>query len=256
MCTPTWRTNAERVRTAAANPRINRDAVDFLFEIREQLGSEKIKIGGLISCKNDCYQPLESLSAAEAEEFHAWQINELADSGIDFLFAATLPNIEEATGIAKAMASTNVPYFISFVIDRAGRLLDGTSLSEAVETIDSETQPMPLGYLVNCAYPTFLCADDQPAQLFSRLTGCQGNASSLDHSELDCAEDLRMDNVTEWGDEMLALHRNQGMKILGGCCGTNAKHLRYIVENADRPPKTNFDTKIKSPTQSNRDQHP
>jgi hypothetical protein len=30
---------------------------------------------------------------------------------------------------------------------------------------------------------------------------------------------------------MLSLLRHQGMKILGGCCGTNAKHLEYIVKN-------------------------
>ena len=39
MCTPTWRTNSERVRIAEVNPRINRDAVDFLLEIREENGA-------------------------------------------------------------------------------------------------------------------------------------------------------------------------------------------------------------------------
>lgn len=246
MCTPTWRTNSERVRAAAANPNINQDAVAFLCKIRDEFNGASVKVGGLIGCKNDCYQPSEALTANEAEEFHAWQINELADSGVDFLFAATLPNVEEATGIANAMATTGVPFFISFVIDRSGRLLDGTTLSDAVNLIDTETQQPPIGYLINCAYPTFLCADEQPAELFSRLIGIQGNASSLDHAELDCADDLQMNDVSEWGNEMLSLHRNHGMKILGGCCGTNADHLRYVAENADLRSSKNIDTTTQS----------
>lgn len=239
MCTPTWRANRERVDQADANPNINRDAVDFLLEIRDELNCSRVKIGGLIGCKNDCYQPEATLSAAEAEEFHAWQIDQLSNAGVDFLMAATLPAVDEASGIASAMAKTGTPYIISFVIDRFGLSLDGTSLLDSIHTIDQAVQEIPIGYMVNCAYPTFLCAAQQPPELFSRLIGFQGNASSLDHSDLDCAEDLQMNDVTEWGEEMLSLHRNQGMKIMGGCCGTNAKHLEYIVKNYSFPPPPN-----------------
>jgi methionine synthase I (cobalamin-dependent) len=30
---------------------------------------------------------------------------------------------------------------------------------------------------------------------------------------------------------MIALNKKYGVKILGGCCGTNVEHLRYIVRN-------------------------
>ncbi|MCP3866698.1 MAG: homocysteine S-methyltransferase family protein [Gammaproteobacteria bacterium] len=29
----------------------------------------------------------------------------------------------------------------------------------------------------------------------------------------------------------LELHRDRGLKILGGCCGTDRRHLKYIVEH-------------------------
>lgn len=38
-----------------------------------------------------------------------------------------------------------------------------------------------------------------------------------------------MESVYDWGDEMLALNRRHGVKILGGCCGTGEEHLHYIV---------------------------
>jgi len=235
MCTPTWRANQAHIMESGASRTMNADAVRFMQELRhaQRSGNGMIKIGGMIGCKNDCYKPDEGLSTAESEQFHSWQIDQLARSGVDFLIAETLPNVEEARGIAKAMEKTGIPYIISFVISRDGRVLDGTGLNEAVESIDSETNQKPLGFMVNCAYPTFLCATKQPAKLFKRLIGYQANASSLDHSDLDGTARLETESVSDWGDEMVKLNRSYGVKILGGCCGTGSGHLRYLVDKID-----------------------
>ncbi|MCU7938628.1 MAG: homocysteine S-methyltransferase family protein [gamma proteobacterium symbiont of Bathyaustriella thionipta] len=71
----------------------------------------------------------------------------------------------------------------------------------------------------------------KPERLFERLIGYQANASSLDHCELDGAKALKTDEMTEWGRLMIELNNQYGVKILGGCCGTNGDHLRYLVEN-------------------------
>ncbi len=165
MCTPTWRANRERVTQAnnLAFEQINTDAVQFLQQIKQASSQpDKVKIAGMISCKNDCYQPNQGLSTQEAKQFHQWQIDALVGAKVDLLLAVTLPNINEAIGIAQSMEITNVPYIISFVITRDGTLLDGTPLSVAIETIDSATTKPALGFMVNCAYPSFLCADAQP----------------------------------------------------------------------------------------------
>ena len=233
MCTPTWRANKSRVFRSNVSHSINTDASSFMKAIRDLQGNSNlaIKIGGMMGCKNDSYLPDEGLSIADSERFHSWQVEQLADAGVDFLIAETLPNIAEATGIAKAMATTGLPYTISFVINRNGNVLDGTGLSEAIDFIDSNTSIKPLGYMVNCAYPSFLSAESQPEELFARLIGCQANASSLDHCELDNSDALSVEEVSEWGDAMLGLNREYGIKILGGCCGTGREHLRYIVDH-------------------------
>lgn len=229
MLTPTWRTNKSRTFDSKMPPTINIDAVHFLKNIRDLSKRKAIKIGGLIGCKNDCYQPSEGLNAEDAERFHSWQIDQLKQGGVDFLIAQTLPFIDEAIGIAKAMESSGLPYVISFVINRKGIILDGTHLYDAVSKIDAITKRNPLGYMVNCAYPTFLCASKQPKELFSRLIGFQANASSLDQCDLDNADTLYIDDVADWGISMLELHYSYGIKMLGGCCGTGSEHLRYIV---------------------------
>lgn len=231
ICTPTWRANPERLKNSGVKLTINSDAVEFLKELRREQpsGKELIFIGGMIGCKNDCYLPEEGLSTKDSERFHSWQIEELANAGVDFLIAETLPNTEEAIGIAKSMEKSGIPYIISFVISREGKVLDGIGLAEAAERVDMATKDKPLGFMVNCAYPTFLCAENQPATLFERLIGYQANASSLDHCDLEGAEELKAESVSDWGAEMLKLNRSFGVKILGGCCGTGVDHLHYLV---------------------------
>ena len=106
ICTPTWRTNRERISEAHIIDDLNSDAVNFLKHIRKKWGdwSANILISGLIGCKNNCYKPHEGLSIHGARTFHSWQINQLAGAGVDFLLGATLPAVPEATGIALAMA--------------------------------------------------------------------------------------------------------------------------------------------------------
>jgi S-methylmethionine-dependent homocysteine/selenocysteine methylase len=190
-----------------------------------------VKIGGLIGCKYDCFVREEGLSLNEGRDFHKWQINELASAAVDFLIAVTLPSVEEAAGIALAMEATGLPYIISFVIGSDGKVLDGTELQAAIEYVDAKTTNKPLGYFINCSYPSFLNPEILTGKSSGRLIGLQANASSLSHAELEGSEELKSESVSEWGRLMVQLNRDFGLKILGGCCGTDGKHLKYLTEN-------------------------
>ncbi len=230
ILTPTWRANRERIEAAGEARDLNGDGVRFLRGLgagRE--AGAPVWIGGQMGCRNDCYRPEEGLSATAAERFHAWQVERLAAAEPDFLLAATLPAVTEATGIARAMARSGLPYLLSFVIGRDGRVLDGTPLADAVAVIDAGVDAPPLGYQVNCSYPTFLDGVRQSPELSRRLIGFQANASALDQAALDGACALQAEPVAEWGEAMLRLRRERGLKLLGGCCGTGAAHLRYLV---------------------------
>lgn len=233
IAAPTWRTNRERLQKENIQSDVNADAVRFMCDIRESFPDYRdyIMVGGLIGCKNDCYLPEEALTVKDAESFHSWQIEKLAAAGVDFIQAATLPSVDEALGIARAAGATGTPYMIGFVINGFGEILDGSTLESAFRRIDEEACPKPFGYMVNCSYPTFLKYGTEPEDLRRRLIGYQANASSLDHSELDGSTEIKMDAIDDWGDEMIRLHREFGVKILGGCCGTTVDHLKYIVNN-------------------------
>jgi S-methylmethionine-dependent homocysteine/selenocysteine methylase len=230
LCTPTWRTNIDRVKKSGQRELINIDATNFMRAlIYEKDRKVPIKLGGVIGCQNDCYLPNEGLAMKEARDFHLWQVEQLANAGVDFLIAVTLPSIEEAAGIALAMETTKLPYIISFVIGSNGKILDGSSISEAIDYVDTKTTNPPLGYFINCSYPSFLSPETLSVDVFKRLIGIQANASSLDHDQLEASKELKSESVEEWGNLMVKLNRNFGLKVLGGCCGTDGKHLQYLT---------------------------
>jgi len=232
LTAPTWRLDARRVAEAEGIPAlINTDAVDFVSNlVAESNTSGRTHVGALVGPKEDCYRPDLAPSAEEAAEFHAPQIEELAATDTVFLLAQTLPSVAEALGIARAMAESSKPYLISFCTGPDGNVLDGTPLPEAMARIDeaSSSARPPLGYFVNCTYPSFL-TDRYPAGSLKRLIGIQANGSAKDVCALEAADATEAEPVDIWAKEMVRLHATQGVLALGGCCGTSAEHMRAIV---------------------------
>jgi len=232
LATPTWRSSQARLRHAGERRPVNSDAVRFLSGIRNRQGpfASRILLGGLVGSAGDAYRPEQAPAAETAAAIHRPQIRELVDAGVDYLLAATIPAVSEAEGLSRVMGSFSLPYLISFVIRRDGSLMDGTTLAEAIGRVDRASgDHRPTGFLVNCAYPTFLPSDSDDGRL-NRLVGFQANGSSLDQSELDGSEKTRMEPIEDWVAEMLQLYRYRGLRILGGCCGTTERHLQALVD--------------------------
>jgi len=236
---PTWRANPERAAKAGFTTvdDLNRDCVEFLKEIRNEYGryGRKIFVAGMLGCRGNAYNPGEALSAKDAEHFHTRQVAALASSGVDFIKAATLPAVSEALGIARAIGGTGVPAVLSFVIRPDGTVLDGTPLHKAIALIDSKTNPAPSFYMVNCVHPTVFKSTMARETAISdkvaaRILGFQANTSAKSPEELDNLAYLDTTEPTLFAEMMLEIHRTFGTRILGGCCGTDNRHIEKIAE--------------------------
>lgn len=238
LSTPTWRAGRERIAAAGYIDRdVNADNFRFLDALRSSYGAyaQNVVIGGLLSCRGDAYKPAEALGVFEAKEFHSWQAAKLAQAGVDFLLAATLPSLSEATGLAAALAATGKPYLVSFIARSKGTLLDGTPLKDAVSAIDSAVTPKPLAYLVNCTHSSiFISAllHDVNSSPFvrRRIIGLLANTAPLNPEELDNSAALVEEAPETFGQALAGLYQELGMKILGGCCGTDDRHIRSLAE--------------------------
>lgn len=233
--TDTWRASAERVaRSRFRGLPVNADNAAFLLEVRDAARAEgaEVLVGGNLGPRGDAYRPEEAPQAELAETLARPQVEELASARVDFLQASTLPSAREALGVARAMARTSAPYLLSFVVRRTGRLLDGTPLAEAIAAIDDGVTRPPTAYLVNCVHPSVLLDALEERSVGERLAGLQANTSRLSPEELDGREELDTDEPASFGRAMAALGRRFGLRVLGGCCGTDARHIEAIASAA------------------------
>jgi homocysteine S-methyltransferase len=63
-----------------------------------------------------------------------------------------------------------------------------------------------------------------------RIRGLRANSSRLSHAELDAAEELDVGDPADLAARYVELgERLPELSILGGCCGTDARHIAAIV---------------------------
>ena len=233
---PTWRANpdwAEKLgygREALA--RVNRDAIDFLIEIRARYETQTspMVISGCIGPRGDGYDAGVAMSPEEAENYHAFQIGIFRDAGADLVSAFTMTNSNEALGIARAAKAAGMPCVISFTLETDGRLPTGESLAQAIATVDAGTDEGPAYYMINCAHPThFDHVLAAGGAWVKGLRGIRANSSRCSHAELDNSPELDMGDPIELGGQYADLRRRfPQLNVLGGCCGTDHRHVERI----------------------------
>lgn len=242
LMTPTRKVNLESVKKSAYREReVIPDCCTFLHRIRKQYPdfAEYIFIGGLLGCKGNAYQAGEALARPEAYAFHKAQVDQFRGQDVAFLFAGIMPAVSETIGMAEAMAESGLPYIISFMIRRDGRLLDGTGISEAIRMIDDAINPRPLCYMANCVHPCIVKLAlthgmNRDRRYMERFIGIQANASSLSPEELDQRKGLHQENFDDMIRDMHVLQREFGFKIFGGCCGTNDRFIEKLAQMLTR----------------------
>ncbi len=234
--TPTWRANADWARKLgydkAALDAVNRQAVAMMAELRARFETPRtpVVISGNIGPRGDGYSADRMMSAGEAEAYHGKQILVFRDSEADFVSAFTLNYANEAIGIVRAAKAAGMPSVISFTLETDGRLPTGQTLKDAIEEVDAETGGAPAYYMLNCAHPThFADAIESGAPWAKRLRGIRANASKRSHAELDAAPDLDAGDPVELGQQYGLLRRRlPHINVLGGCCGTDHRHVEQI----------------------------
>jgi homocysteine S-methyltransferase len=234
--TATWRANPDWGRElgydAAALDRVNRDAVAFALALREEAGDTPapIVVNGVVGPRGDGYVADTLMSPTEALAYHAPQVAAFAAAGAEMVSAVTMTYAEEAVGIANAAAAAGLPVAISFTVETDGRLPSGQALRDAIEQVDAETLGYPAYHMINCAHPShFADVLAEGGAWRGRIAGIRANASALSHAELDAAEELDEGDPLALGGDYAALRPHlTAVTVLGGCCGTDARHIAAV----------------------------
>lgn len=233
--TPTWRANADWGARlgydAAALDRVNRYAVTFLRDLANEHPEVAVVVSGNIGPRGDGYSPNELLSAEVAERYHRAQIESFAAAGVDRVTMLTATHTGEPIGIVCAAVAADIPVVIAFTVETDGRLPSGQPLHEAIAEVDEATDSAALHFGINCAHPDhFTDALKADPTVIGRIELIRANASRASHAELDAAEELDDGDPVELGSLYAGLLRSHPhLRVLGGCCGTDARHVEAIA---------------------------
>lgn len=235
--TATWRASRDWGRLigfdAARLEAVNRTSVDLVAALRDtwETPSSPIVLNGAIGPRGDGYKA-GRMTAAEARDYHALQVDILAHTQVDMVSAITMNTVNEGVGIALAAKAAGMPCVVSFTVETDGRLVDGTTLRAAVEATEEATGGAPVYYMVNCAHPShFEQALARNEAWVRRIRGVRANASAKSHAELDESETLDIGDIGDLARRYGMLTKTfPSMRILGGCCGTDHRHMAAICE--------------------------
>ena len=234
----TWRASADwgaRLGYSEAElAEANRRAIELLERIRDELSETRTMavISGCVGPRGDGYQPANMMTIDQALSYHRVQVNTFAGTAADMVGAITMNYVEEAIGVALAARDAEMPVAISFTVETDGRLATGQPLADAIGQVDAATGSYPAYYMLNCAHPQHFDSVLEPdASWTGRIRGLRANASRKSHAELNESSELDIGDPAELGTQYawLKQHRLPRLNVLGGCCGTDQRHVESIA---------------------------
>lgn len=239
--TPTWMASPDRAAPvgydAAALDRVNAQSVEFLTRLAAAHEDELVgwEVGGQLGPRGDGYGGDGRADPDGAAAYHRPQLAAFRSAGAGRATALTLTDVGEAVGIVRAADDVGIRVAIGFTVETDGRLPDGTRLGDAIEAVDSAAPPSY--FMVNCAHPTHVAAGLDTGDWRARVRGLRVNASTMSHAELDAAERLDDGDPRQLAEDQAPLLAELGpVEVLGGCCGTDVRHVAAMWDRAVRRP--------------------
>jgi len=221
----TFRTHRRNLRAAGWADRsteLTRTAV----EIARSVSGSRILVAGSLAPLEDCYSPELVPADADLAREHALQAESLATAGVDLILVETQNTLREALAATRAATATGLPVLVSFVCGPEGRLLSGEALGDAVRSI---SQLQPVAVLVNCAPAPDL------GSMLVELCEAAGPISCGAYGNIGRPDPIQgWQNTTAEDPQQYAGFAQdwlrQGLRIIGGCCGTTPQHIALLKE--------------------------
>ena len=200
---------------------VNRRAV----ELAREAAAGKALVAGSLGPTGQLCEPLGPLSLDECADTYEEQARGLAEGGPDLLVLETFFALEEATAAIEGVRrATDLPLVITFSFDQGTRTMMGVSPTEAVDTV-RELGVAAVG--ANCGR-SLADTDSIVDELLAAADGLplwvKPNAG---------VPRIVGDAVVYDADpDGLASHARryveQGVRIVGGCCGSTPAHIAAI----------------------------
>ncbi|MFF4531210.1 homocysteine S-methyltransferase [Streptomyces sp. NPDC001407] len=168
------------------------------------------------------YRGRYGLSVAELARFHRPRVEALAEAAPDVLALETVPDVDEAEALLRAVEGCGVPVWLSYSVS-GERTRAGQPLREAFALAAGNDQVLAVG--VNCCEP----ADAYGAvRLAAEVTGKPVVVYPNSGERWDARERAWRGSPT-FGPERVAAWRQAGARLIGGCCRVGPQDIARLA---------------------------
>ena len=192
-------------------------------KMAKKAANDKINVLGSIAPLEDCYQPKlfpgKNIAKQEFKQLGKW----LKDEGVDIFLIETMNSIDETKACLDVISDLDLPIWVGFVLLDSTKLLSGEYLTDAISRLNSYNVDC---LLLNC---NPLARTEKAMKIvtqnWTKKWGIYPNLGVGEPSPDGIIENIHSD------EQFLEIINNSislGAKVVGGCCGSNARHIQLI----------------------------
>ncbi len=201
-----------------------------LAELSQKAVGGRVLIAGDMAPSGDALEPYGDMEREELLDIYVEQAQSLEEAGVDIFVVETQLSGEEAATTVEAIKSVSKkPIFVSFTSTESGRTFYGERFGELLSTMQD------LGVSAFGAN----CVGD--FELLKRLVTEMKEVSKIPiiakpNAGIPENENgkLKYKLSPEAFAENMAELKNLGASLLGGCCGTDIRHISALAKRLDR----------------------
>lgn len=212
-----------------------RVSAELARDVADQ-ANHTVVVAGSIGPTGEMIVPVGNRSQTDAQEAFEEQAIALKAGGVDLAWIETMYSAEELAAAIAATQRAGLPYVATMTFDANGQTMMGLTPQQAVINVKRH-DALPLAFGANCGMG--------PAQLIDSIIGIKRGASDDDVivakanaglPKMGVNLHVHYDSTPQIMADYVCLARDVGARIIGGCCGTTAIHLRAMAEAlATRP---------------------
>ena len=204
---------------------LNKRAAELAREVADSV-SQPVIVAGSVGPTGEIFEPVGTLSMADAIIAFEEQIKGLMEGGVDVIWAETISSEEEITAIAQACQNLGAPLCATLSFDTAGRTMMGVTSTDYVE-MQEKLPTKPVAFGANCG-------TGAPDLLRTVLGLSAENSDSIVIAKSNAGIPKYVDGLIEYDGtpDLMAVYAclalDAGARIIGGCCGTKPEHLKAM----------------------------
>lgn len=205
---------------------LNRAGAAIAKEVAAPAG---VLVAGSIGPSGELIEPVGPLSMDEATAMFAEQAAALAEGGVDVFQIETMSHLNEAEAAVRGVqqAASDIPIFVSMSFDTNYHTMMGVSPAEAARTL-TDWGVSVVG--ANCGTgpdeSDVIMGEMARARPDGAVLMVYCNAGLPQYVEGEIQYDGTPERMAEYAVSM----RNMGVDIIGGCCGSEPKHIQAMAD--------------------------